>query len=72
MGKGIKKTKPIAELRKILFTVGVEDRAPLAYIEAHLAKEAGFKDVMDYPTSKVIRYCIHKTYNQLANKRSKA
>lgn len=71
-GNGRKKSGSIADQSKILYTILPQDRAPLAYIEAHLTAEAKLKDVKDYPSASVIRHCIHSTYNKLTGKKSRA
>ena len=68
-GNGAVKTKSVADQYKILYTVLPEDRAPLAYVEAHLAAEAKAKDVLGVTSASVIRYCIRYTYNKLTGKR---
>ncbi len=70
MAKGKYKKQNLSEMSKFLFTILDTDRAPIAYMEAHIAKEARLKDTMELRNADIIRYCIHNTYNRLSGGKS--
>lgn len=70
MAKGKYKKQNLSEMKKYLFTILDTDRAPIAYMESHIASETGLNDTRLLRNADIIRYCIHNTYNRLSGGKS--
>jgi hypothetical protein len=54
-----------ADAKSIIFFVTAKDKAKLALIEAHCAKEAKLADAMDFPSADVLRHCLNRVYHMM-------